>query len=94
MTLLKKNENSQILNFVKSPKIRNSRKFKHTKITRYTVLACMEPDSFMLDAARLPRPLVAFNNVGSLREWVVTSHIHSHKSITHSLTPSLIGRGP
>ena len=27
-----------ILNFAKSPKIRNSRKFKHTKITRSTVL--------------------------------------------------------
>ena len=36
--LLKKNENSRILNFVKSPKIKNSRKFKHAKITRSTVL--------------------------------------------------------
>ena len=35
--LLKKNENSPILNFVKSPKIRNSRKIEHTKITRSTV---------------------------------------------------------
>ena len=33
IALLKKNENSRILNFVKSPKIRNSRKFKHTKIS-------------------------------------------------------------
>ena len=32
-----KNENSRILNFGKSPKIRNSRKFKHAKITRSTV---------------------------------------------------------
>ena len=34
ITLLNKNENSQILNFVKSLKIINSRKFKHAKITR------------------------------------------------------------
>ena len=32
-----KNLNSRILNFVKSPKIRNSRKIKHAKITRFTV---------------------------------------------------------
>ena len=36
--LLKKNKNSQILNFVKHHKIRNSRKFKHAKITRSTVI--------------------------------------------------------
>ena len=35
--LLKKNANSQIINFVKSPKNRNSQKFKHSKITRSTV---------------------------------------------------------
>ena len=34
---LKKNEISRIPNFVKSPKVRNSRKFKHAKITRSTV---------------------------------------------------------
>ena len=34
IALLRKNKNSQILNFVKSPKIRNKRKFKHKKITR------------------------------------------------------------
>ena len=34
IALLGENENSQILNFVKSPKIRNSRKFKPKKITR------------------------------------------------------------
>ena len=33
----KKNENSRILNFVKSPKIRNLRKFKHAKINWSTV---------------------------------------------------------
>ena len=33
----KKNENLRILNFVKSREIRNSRKFKHAKITRSTV---------------------------------------------------------
>ena len=38
IALLKKNENLQILNFMKSPKIRNSRKFKHVKITKSTVL--------------------------------------------------------
>ena len=38
IALLKKNENSRILNFVKSPKIRNSRKCKHAKITRSTDL--------------------------------------------------------
>ena len=37
IALLTKNENSRILNFVKSPKIKNSRKFKHAKITRSTV---------------------------------------------------------
>ena len=33
IALIKKNENSRILIFVKSFKIRNSRKFKHAKIT-------------------------------------------------------------
>ena len=37
IALLKKNVNSRILNFVNSPKIRDSRKFKHAKITRSTV---------------------------------------------------------
>ena len=37
ITLLKKNENSRILNFVKSPKIRNWREFKHAKISIFTV---------------------------------------------------------
>ena len=36
IALLKKNENSRIVNFVKSPKIRNSRKFEHAKMTRST----------------------------------------------------------
>ena len=31
-------DNSRILNFAKSPKITNSRKSKHAKITRSTVL--------------------------------------------------------
>ena len=31
IALLKKNENSRNLNYVKSPKIKNSRKFKHAK---------------------------------------------------------------
>ena len=39
IALLKKNENLRILNFVKSPKIGNPRKFKHAKISRSTVLA-------------------------------------------------------
>ena len=34
---LNKNKNSQILNFVKSPKIKNSRTIKHAKFTRSTV---------------------------------------------------------
>ena len=38
IALLKKNENLRILNFVKSPKIRNSRKFKHAKITKSMVI--------------------------------------------------------
>ena len=38
IALLGRNENSRILNFVKSPKITNSRKSKHAKITRSTVL--------------------------------------------------------
>ena len=38
LALLKNNEDSRILNFVKNPKIRNSRKYKHAKITRSTVL--------------------------------------------------------
>ena len=37
IALLKKNENSRILNSVKSLKITNSRKFKDAKITRSTV---------------------------------------------------------
>ena len=37
LALVKKNENSQILNSAKSSKIRNSRKFKHTKNTSSTV---------------------------------------------------------
>ena len=37
IALLKKNENSRNLNFVKSPKIFNSQKFKQEKITRSTV---------------------------------------------------------
>ena len=37
MALLEINENSRILNFAKSPKIGNLRKFKHAKITRSTV---------------------------------------------------------
>ena len=37
IALLKKKEKSQILNFVKTPKNRNSRKLKHAKITRSTV---------------------------------------------------------
>ena len=43
IALLKKNENSQILNFVKSHKIRNSGKFEHAKITRSTVLEKRQP---------------------------------------------------
>ena len=35
--LLKKNENSRIVNFVKSPKIGNSRKLEHAKISISTV---------------------------------------------------------
>ena len=38
IALLKKNENSRILEIVKSRKIRNSRKFKHANISRSTVL--------------------------------------------------------
>ena len=38
LALLMKNVNSRILNFVASPKIRNSRQFKHVNITRSTVL--------------------------------------------------------
>ena len=37
IALLKKNENSRILNFVESPKIRNSRKFEQAKFTKPTV---------------------------------------------------------
>ena len=37
IALLSKNENSRILNFVRSPKIKNSRKFKHAKVTISTV---------------------------------------------------------
>ena len=37
-----KKENSRILSFVGSPKIRNSRKFKHAKITRSTVVLTLE----------------------------------------------------
>ena len=36
--LLEKNNNSRILIFVKSPKIRNSQKLKHAKTTRSTVI--------------------------------------------------------
>ena len=36
-----KNKNSRILNFVKSPKIKNSRKFKDAKITRATI-SCVD----------------------------------------------------
>ena len=35
----RKNENSRILNFMKSPKIRNTLKFYHAKINRFTVKA-------------------------------------------------------
>ena len=49
IALLKKNENSRILNFVKSPKTGNPRKFKHAKITRSTVL------QVFCDAARCQR---------------------------------------
>ena len=39
IALLKKNENVRILNFVKkNPKIKNSRRFKHAKITSSTVV--------------------------------------------------------
>ena len=54
MALLKKNENSRISSFVKSCKIRISRKFKHAKITRSTVLF-----SFSI---RLRRDLYSFGN--------------------------------
>ena len=37
IALQKEKEYSRILNFVESLKIRNSRKFKHAKITRSTV---------------------------------------------------------
>ena len=37
LALLKKNENSRILNFVKNPQIRNSWKFVNAKITRSAV---------------------------------------------------------
>ena len=43
IALLKKNVNSRILNFVKSHKIRNSRKFEHAKITRSTVYPSLKP---------------------------------------------------
>ena len=39
---LREKKNSQILNFVESPKIRKSLKFEHVKITRSTVY--VEPD--------------------------------------------------
>ena len=38
ITLLKKNENSRIVNFVKSHKIRNSRIFEQAKITRSNII--------------------------------------------------------
>ena len=44
ISLLKKNENSRILNFVKSPKIRNSQIFEHAKITRYSVVSYNIPE--------------------------------------------------
>ena len=37
IALLKQNENLRALNFLKSNKIKNSRKFTHVKITRSTV---------------------------------------------------------
>ena len=37
IAILKKNEKSQILNIVKNPKLKNSRKFEHAKITISTV---------------------------------------------------------
>ena len=37
IALLKETENSRIVNLIKSTKIRNSRRFKHAKIARFTV---------------------------------------------------------
>ena len=37
IALLEKHENWRILYFVKSPQIKNSRKFKHAKIAEYTI---------------------------------------------------------
>ena len=39
IALLKEKRKFRILNFLKSPKIRNSRKFEHAKITRSTVVS-------------------------------------------------------
>ena len=39
IALLEKSENLRIIIFVKNPKIRNLRKFKHAKITRSNVTA-------------------------------------------------------
>ena len=52
--LLKKNEKSRILNFVKSPKIRNSPKFKHAKMTGSAVYRNLyENTENALDASML-----------------------------------------
>ena len=50
IALLKKNENSRILNFVKSPKIRNSRKFAIYENQQVFVywLKKKRPNTFML----------------------------------------------
>ena len=57
IALLKKNENSRIINFVKIPKIRNSRKCKHAKTTRSTV--CI--------VRRFSWPILAYMCTGDLK---------------------------
>ena len=68
IALLKKNENLRILNFVKSPKIGNSLKFKHAKITRSTVFI------WPLSEFKFFKDLIMHQTCRKIANWSLEDH--------------------
>ena len=86
IALLKKTENSRILNFVKSPKITNSRKFKHAKITRSTLLvSSLNFQSLEAVSRYRDAHLQATENSLDLRDSRPTAHTYQCFKIKHTI---------
>ena len=88
IVLPKKNENSQILNSVKSTKIRNSRKFKHTNMTRSTVYnLCTTPPH--LQYSNLSRDLQSLIILKECSPLCTNSGTHLYPESTTLIADSL-----